>query len=112
MCCTGPGASARAALNPRCRVGLCKWRGRMPKTIVIAGSVAQKPRHGGHTWVFLQYLLGFRRLGWEVLFLDQLEPEMCIDEDGWPCTLEQSVNLRYVLEVMEHFGLKGAVAVL
>jgi hypothetical protein len=84
----------------------------MRGTIVIAGSVAQKPRHGGHTWVFLQYLLGFRRLGWEVLFLDQLEPEMCIDEDGWPCTLEQSVNLRYVLEVMEHFGLKGAVAVL
>ena len=28
-------------------------------SIVIAGSVAQKPRHGGHTWVFLQYLLGY-----------------------------------------------------
>jgi hypothetical protein len=36
----------------------------MPKTIVIAGSLAQRPRQGGHTWVFLQYLLGFRRLGW------------------------------------------------
>ena len=33
------------------------------KSIVIAGSVAQKPGRGGHTWVFLQYLLGFRKLG-------------------------------------------------
>jgi len=29
--------------------------------IVIAGSVAQRPGCGGHTWVFLQYLLGDRR---------------------------------------------------
>ena len=39
---------------------------------MVAGSLAQKPRHGGHAWVFLQYLLGFRRLGWDVLFVDQL----------------------------------------
>jgi hypothetical protein len=43
--------------------------------VVIAGSVAQKPQHGGHTWQFLQYLLGFRRLGWEVLLLDAVEPD-------------------------------------
>ena len=29
----------------------------MRNRIAIAGSIAQKPRHGGHTWVFLQYLL-------------------------------------------------------
>ena len=51
------------------------------KSIAIAGSLAQKPGRGGHTWVFLQYLLGFRKLGWDVLFLDRLEPEMCIDDD-------------------------------
>ena len=32
--------------------------------------------------MFLQYLLGFRRLGWDVLFLDRLEPEMCRDAAG------------------------------
>ena len=37
----------------------------MAGTIVIVGTLAQKPRHGGHTWVFLQYLLGFERLAWE-----------------------------------------------
>ena len=34
----------------------------MNQRMVLAGSLAQKPRHGGHTWVFLQYLLGFKRL--------------------------------------------------
>jgi hypothetical protein len=40
--------------------------------IVICGAVAQKPRQGGHTWQFLQYLLGFKELGWDVLFVDRL----------------------------------------
>lgn len=42
-------------------------------TIVIAGSLAQRPGYGGHAWVFLQYVHGFRRLGYEVLFLDRLD---------------------------------------
>ena len=75
-------------------------------TIVIAGSLAQKAGHGGHTWVFLQYLLGFKRLGWDVLFIDRLEPEMCVDDADRPCPFEQSSNLRYFLEVMERFGLR------
>ena len=54
------------------------------RPIVIAGSLAQRPHHGGHTWVFLQYLLGFRRLGWDVLFVDRLEPGMCVDAAGAP----------------------------
>ena len=41
-------------------------------TITLAGALAQKARHGGHVWVPLQYLLGFKRLGWDVLFLDRL----------------------------------------
>lgn len=84
----------------------------MNNTIVIGGALAQKPRQGGHTWQFLQYLLGFRRLGWEVLFLDQLEPAMCVDASGQPCPLEQSVNLRYLLEVMNGFGLHDAYALI
>ncbi len=82
----------------------------MTGSIVIAGSLAQKPRYGGHTWVFLQYLLGFRRLGWDVLFLDRLEPEMCVDQAGQPCSLEDSLNLAYLREVMERFQLGDAFA--
>jgi hypothetical protein len=73
--------------------------------IVLAGSLAQRPHVGGHTWVFLQYLLGFRRLGHDVLFVDRLEPGMCVGEGGEPAPFEDSVNLRYLAEVMDRFGL-------
>jgi hypothetical protein len=77
------------------------------ETIVIAGALAQRPWHGGHTWVFLQYLLGFERLGFEVAFVDRLEPGMCVDASGAPTTFRDSHNLRYIERVMERFGLAG-----
>jgi hypothetical protein len=83
-----------------------------PKIAIVCGSVAQRPGNGGHTWVFLQYLLGLRVLGWEVVFLDRLEPEMCLDAGGQACALEDSVNLRYLEQTMERFGLGDAYALL
>jgi hypothetical protein len=82
------------------------------RTAIVAGSVAQRPDNGGHTWVFLQYLLGLRRLGWDVLLLDRLEPDMCTGADGRPCGLEESRNLAYFKNVLRHFGLGGAYALL
>jgi hypothetical protein len=79
----------------------------MGETIIIAGSVAQRPWQGGLTWVFLQYVLGFRRLGFDVVFVDRLEPEMCIDAAGSPTSFRSSQNLRYFGDVMERFGLAG-----
>jgi hypothetical protein len=82
----------------------------MSETVVIAGSMAQKPGQGGATWVLLQYVLGFKRLGWEVLFLDRLEPGMCFTATRQPSPLEQSFNLQYFLNVMERFGLNRSFA--
>jgi hypothetical protein len=76
----------------------------MRGTIVVAGSIAQKPRHGGHTWVFLQYLLGLRRLGWRVLFLDRLTPAMSVDADDVPCPPGRSLNERFFRRVMGTLG--------
>jgi hypothetical protein len=84
----------------------------MPETAIVAGSVAQRPNAGGHTWVFLQYLLGFRDLGWDVILLDRLEPDMCVDQSGNPCAIESSVNLRYFQGVLERFGLTDSYALL
>jgi len=80
-------------------------------TIVLAGSLAQKPHQAGHTWVFLQYLLGFRRLGWDVLFLDRLEPGMSVDASANPCEVEASTGFRYLHDVMQAFGLGESYAV-
>ncbi|MCW2964541.1 MAG: hypothetical protein JWO17_1793 [Actinomycetia bacterium] len=78
----------------------------MGETLVIAGALAQRPGYGGHTWVFLQYLLGFRRLGFDVVFVDWLSEEMC----GGP--VGQSEGARYLRTVMERFGLGSDYALL
>ena len=82
-----------------------------PGKITIAGSIAQKPHQAGHSWQFLQYLLGFRRLGWEVLFVDRLEDALCRDAGGRPCAPEASVNLRYVGALMREFELERSWSV-
>jgi hypothetical protein len=66
--------------------------------IVIAGCMAQKPFQAGHTWQYLQYLLGFRRLGWDVLFVDRLAGAVAADD----------ARVRYVSDVFREFGLECA----
>ena len=94
-------ATVTAKSDLRCQTAM------MSHSIVIAGALAQKPKIAGHTWVLLQYLLGFRRLGWKTLFVDYLEPSICVDEAGRNCALEGSVNLRYVLDVVRSLRAGG-----
>jgi hypothetical protein len=81
-------------------------------TIVLAGALAQKPQLGGHAWVFLQYLLGFRRLGYDVLFVDWLPPGTSFDAAGRPAPVERSETLRALRRTLEPFGLGGSFALL
>lgn len=74
----------------------------MKPGIVVAGSIAQQPAHAGHTWVFLQYLLGFRRLGFDVLFVDRLTRDMGAGARG----------AHYLREVMKQFELEDAYCLL
>jgi hypothetical protein len=78
----------------------------------MAGALAHRARRGGHAWVFLQYLLGLRRLGWEVLFLDRLEAGMCTDDAGNACLPEVSADLRAFVQLLGCFGLAESFAVL
>lgn len=80
--------------------------GKVKGKITLAASLAQKPGQGGHAWVLLQYLLGFRKLGWDVLFLDAIDPATCIDRGGTPCELEHSCNLEDFRAVMDGFDLQ------
>lgn len=81
-------------------------------TVLLGGSVAQRPGGGGHTWVFLQYLLGLRALGCEAVLVDWLEPDMCTNRAGGPAPVAESWNVGYLRDVMERFGLGGSWAVL
>jgi hypothetical protein len=71
-------------------------------SIVLAGALARRPGAGGHAWVFLQYLLGLGRLGWDVLFLDWLDPATC----GGP--VERSPQAAWLRSVLEDYGLGEA----
>jgi hypothetical protein len=100
----GAGRAPEATLDPTAAI-MDPPMPRARDAIVIAGALAQRPARGGHAWVFLQYLLGFRRLGWDVHFVDRLEPDMCVDDAGAPTSFRASANLRYIAEVMERLGL-------
>ena len=39
-------------------------------SVIVSGMIAATPRQGGATWAVLQYLLGLRRLGCEVHFIE------------------------------------------
>lgn len=79
-------------------------------TIVVGGALAQRPGVGGHTWVVLQYVLGLRRLGWDVLLLDRLDSLACVDATGQSVPPQDSINLRYATEVIQRFGLEQSYA--
>src|SRR5262245_10254802 len=44
--------------------------GNMPTVVIAAYSVANFPEGGGHFWVYLQYVLGLRQLGYDVYWLE------------------------------------------
>ena len=44
------------------------WR--VGAAVIVSGMIAATPRQGGATWAVLQYLLGLRRLGCDVYFIE------------------------------------------
>ncbi len=78
-------------------------------TILISGMIAGDPRHGGATWAVLQYVLGLRDLGYDVCFVEPIDPRS-IRPAG--ATLEVSDNAAYFREVVRQFGLERCSALL
>jgi hypothetical protein len=64
--------------------------------------IAAVPDQGGATWAVLQYLLGFRRLGYRVVFVESI-PETSLSPEGVPP--DRTRNAAYFRRVMEDFGL-------
>lgn len=79
------------------------------RTIVVSGMIAADPWQGGATWAVLQYVLGFRRLGWEVFFVEPIPPA-AIRPIG--ASLEESDNARYFRQVLARFGLQDSATLL
>jgi len=75
------------------------------ETIVVSGSIAQRPRRPGHAWAFLSYLLGFQELGYEVHFVDRLEGSGAAVAAG-------SAQARWLAAAMSVAGLESRYTLL
>lgn len=85
----------------------------MPKRIIVSGAIEAHPLFGGgNTWAFLQYVLGFRRLGFETYYVEELAAANCIDTDWSKTSLAQSANARHFRSIVERFDLAGYASLL
>src|SRR5712692_7420779 len=78
-------------------------------TILLSGMIAATPWQGGATWAVLQYLLGFKRLGHDVYFVESID-EAALRPAG--VRLSCSTNAEYFRQVMAEFGLENSTALL
>ena len=77
-------------------------RGSHSWSIAIAGSLAQGATRGGHCWMFGQWFLGLRRLGFDVFFVDY-------EDDDTPLSEEERQRLGAVLRT---FGMEDSYSLL
>ena len=77
--------------------------------ILVNGMVAGVPRQGGATWAVLQYLLGFRRLGHDVYFVEPVQEASLLPSGA---SLLRSENATYFNQVMSEFGFEQNAALL
>lgn len=80
--------------------------------VIVGGALANRPGNGGGAWVRLSFVRGLLRLGFDVLFVEQLAASACRDAGGAPALPEDSRNLAYFRAVTHQFGLAGVSAVI
>jgi hypothetical protein len=73
--------------------------------IIVGGVISLQPFSAGNAWDRLHYVLGLRKLGHEVLFLEEIGPDWCVDGTGRKVRLEESVNRRIFKDLMRRFQI-------
>jgi hypothetical protein len=69
---------------------------------VVAGAMAQQPNRAGHAWVFVNWMLSMRRLGYRVLFVDRIDASLG----------DVGAGVGWVADVMASQGLADSWTVL
>lgn len=77
-------------------------------TILLSGMIAAVPNQGGATWAVMQYLLGLKRLGHDVYFVEPIEGSAL----QGALSLERSMNATYFHQVTAEFCLQQTSALL
>ena len=84
----------------------------MARRLMISGALGSLPWFGGHAWAYLNYILGFRRLGLDVHYVEYMQNEHCVDENGKSSPFYTCSNVEYFRRVMDRFGLSGCTTLL
>jgi hypothetical protein len=71
-------------------------------TVIVSGMIAATPWQGGAAWAVLQYLLGLRRLGCSVYFMEPIDRPEVLSSDA----------PRYCEQVMGRFGFEDRWALI
>jgi hypothetical protein len=78
--------------------------------IIVCGYIVRGPI-GGLVWHHLQYLLGLRRLGHEVLFIEDSDDHAsCYDPRTGETTTDASYGLKFARRTFEEIGFGGGWA--
>jgi hypothetical protein len=81
-------------------------------TVIVSGAVANKHRHGGSAWVRMSWAEGLRSLGFDVLFVEELDEAHAVDHAGHPARSADCANRAAFDDVMQAFGFTGSAALL
>jgi hypothetical protein len=85
----------------------------LAKRILISGSIAGHPvGYGGNIWAFLQWVLGFRRLGFDVYYVEERQGKDLMDEDLKPAPFSKSANAQSFRRLIDRFDLGDRAALL
>jgi len=75
--------------------------------VVLGAVVSIPPFSAGMAWNWMNLAVGLRRLGHEVIYVEEVEPSWCVDRHGRPCGFEDSLNRELFAGLVERFELGG-----
>ncbi len=78
-------------------------------TVMMSGVFGRVPGQGGLVWLVLQYLLGLRRLGHNVILVEPVREPDLVPAD---VPLASSQNAAYFRDTVRRFGLEDCAALL
>src|SRR5262245_35277885 len=73
--------------------------------IIFGAGISLPPFSPGMTWHWLQYILGLRRLGHDVVFVEEVEPEWLVFPGQRRGPVQDSVNARTFRDTLQRFDL-------
>jgi hypothetical protein len=80
--------------------------------IVVAGALANKPSNGGEAWVSLGWIRGLASLGYQVRFVEVIDPEDCRNGDGQHCAARDAIQYQWFESTIRRFVPSGCAALL